>query len=168
MSSFAMDVTDLVRDTEDPIESKSVNYSFKEMNNTELLDYKRDVIELYRNLINHLRVSPVFYHCKNFLPIEDRFTDFLSDDMRIFTVFDRDKLIGMVSAELPVKGFAIGDPEASTMGDLFISPAYRRNGIGAVLLDYANNEFKKSGVKRIFVTHGTINPTARVFWDKYF
>ena len=27
---------------------------------------------------------------------------------------------------------------------------------------------QKDGVERLFVTHGTINPNARGFWDKYF
>ena len=66
-----------------------------------------DVIELYRNLINHLRINPIFYYCKYFLPIEDRFEDSLSDNIRVFAVFDGSKLIGMVNTEPPDKGFAI-------------------------------------------------------------
>lgn len=168
MSAFAMDVTDVVRDTNTPILSKSVDYEFREIDKSELSKYKLDVIELYRNLINHLRVSPVFYHCKYFLPIEDRFEDFLSDSMRMFAVFDGNKLIGMVNAEPPDNGFTIEDKEAVGLIDLLVAHEYRRNGIGVALLDFANQELKKSGVKRIFVTHGTINPTARGFWDKYF
>ena len=168
MSAFSMDVTDVVRDTGVPVEARTCKYTFKEINRTELLNHKFDVIELYRNLINHLRVSPVFYNCKYFLPIEDRFEDFLSDNMRVFAVFDGGKLIGMVNAEPPDKGFAIEDTDAMSLGDLFVASLYRRNGIGVALLNYANNELLKSGIERIFVTHGTINPTARGFWDKYF
>lgn len=168
ISAFVMDTTNVIRDTNVPIESNKFNYTFKEINKEELLTYKHDVIELYRSLINHLRVSPVFYHCKYFLPIEDRFEVFLSDNIRVFSVFDGNRLIGMVNAEPPDNDFAINDIEAMSLGDLFIAPAYRRNGIGVALLEYANNELKKGGINRIFVTHGTINPTARSFWDRYF
>ena len=151
-----------------PFESKILDYTFKEIGKAELLNYRADVVELYRDLINHLRNSPIFYHCKYFLPIENRFADFLSDNMRVFAVFDGNKLIGMVNAALPDKGFAIDDKEAMSLGDLFVAPEYRRKGIGIALLDFANNELKESEIKRIFVTHGTINPTARGFWDKFF
>ena len=168
MSAFAMDVTDVVRNTLTPIDSKNVNYTFNEISKADLLSYRSDVIEMYRNLINHLRVSPVFYHCKYFMPIEDKFMDFISDNIRVFAVFNDGKLIGMVISEPPDKGFAIEDSDAMSLSDLFVKSDYRRQNIGAALLAFANDELRKSGIKRIFVTHGTINTTARGFWDRYF
>ena len=168
MSAFSMDVTDVVRDTGVPVQFKPVAYVFREIDKSTLMNYKHEVIELYRELINHLRVSPVFYHCKYFMPIENRFEDFLSDNIRVFSVFDGNILIGMVSAEYPDRGFAIEDSNAMSLGDLFVAPSYRGQGIASALLNYANSELKKEGTRRIFVTHGTINPNARGFWDKYF
>ena len=37
-----------------------------------------------------------------------------------------------------------------------------------MLLKFANDELKKDGIERLFVVHGTTNPTARGFWDKHF
>jgi GNAT superfamily N-acetyltransferase len=169
MSGFFMEMTGVVRDISAPIEAEMPDkYSFKEVGKTELINHKHEIIELYRGLINHLRVSPVFYHCRQFLPVENRFDDFLKDDMRIFAVFDGNRLVGMIDAEPIDFGFAKDDAEALSMGDVFIEPAYRERGLATALLKFANDELKRSGVRRLFVTHGTINPTARGFWDKYF
>ena len=54
------------------------------------------------------------------------------------------------------------------LGDMFVKPDYRGKGVAGALLAFANNELHNGGVKRIFVTHGTINPTARGFWHRYF
>jgi hypothetical protein len=40
-------------------------------------------------------------------------------------------------------------------------------GIAKALLRFANDELRESNIERLFVTHGTINPTARNFWDRY-
>jgi GNAT superfamily N-acetyltransferase len=169
MSSFHMDMTGVVRDVSLPIEAETPEkYSFREVGKKELINHKHEIIELYRGLINHLRVSPVFYHGRNFLPIEKRFDDFLKEDMRIFAVFDGNRLVGMIDSEPIDIGFTTDDAEALGMGDIFIEPAYRGSGIATALLKFANDELKSKGVKRLFVTHGTINPTARAFWDKYF
>jgi GNAT superfamily N-acetyltransferase len=169
MSSFHMDMTGVVRDVSSPIEAQiSEKYSFREVGKKELINHKQEIIELYGGLINHLRASPVFYHGRNFLPVEKRFDDFLKDNMRIFAVFDGKRLVGMIDSEPVDYGFAIDDAEALSMGDVFMEPAYRGRGLAAALLKFANDELKRSGVRRLFVTHGTINPTARGFWDKYF
>jgi GNAT superfamily N-acetyltransferase len=168
MSAFVMDTTDVIRDTALSVNAKTINYIFKEIDKTELLNYRDDVIEFYRNLINHLRASPIFYPCNEFLPVEERFNDFLSDNIRIFTVFDGIKLVGMVISEPSDIELAAEDSNAMNLSDLFVATDYRGKGIAASLLEFASNELKKSGVNRLFVTHGTINPAARGFWDKYF
>lgn len=106
MSGFSMDVTDVVRDVNSPIDTGATGqYSFREVGKKELINYKQEIIELYRSLINHLRMSPVFYHCRYFLPIENRFEDFLSDAIRVFAAFDGNKLVGMIDSEQPDNGF---------------------------------------------------------------
>ncbi|SHJ76559.1 Acetyltransferase (GNAT) family protein [Anaerocolumna jejuensis DSM 15929] len=169
MGAFSMDTTEVVRNTAVKIPSADKNdFIFAELDKTQVLEYRKDVIELYRNLINHLRVSPIFYHCNGFLPIEDRYEDFLSEDMRIFAVFHNNQLVGMIDSEPTDIEFAKTDSKAIGMGDVFIKSNYRGCGLGAALLAFANNGIRESGIDRVFVTHGTINPTARGFWDKYF
>lgn len=169
MSSFAMDTTDVVRPADTPVPAQAqTGLTFRELTKPELLHYREDLIALYRALINHLRQSPVFYHCRDFLPIEDRFEDFLSDDMRIFSVFDGEHLVGMIDAEPTDIDFAASDAAARGLGDVFLAPAYRGRGIGPALLQFACASLARDGFRSLFVTHGTINPTARGFWDKYF
>ena len=169
MSAFAMDVTEVIRDIMEPFELiKGKDYIYKELNKVELKFYRSEIMELYRGLINHLRTSPVFYHCRYFLPLEDRFDDFLTDDMRIFAAFDENKLIGIIDSEPGRNEFVTGCEDTVCMGDVFLNPAYRGMGIASQMLKYANDKLKESGIKTICVTHGTINPTARGFWDKYF
>jgi GNAT superfamily N-acetyltransferase len=169
MSAFSMDTTDVVRHTSLNIQTVSLNgIQFAELNKVQVLEYRTDVLELYRELINHLRLSPVFYHCNDFLPIEERFEDFLSEDMRIFAVFEESQLIGMIDSEPTDIEFAKMDANAIGMGDVFMKQNYRGRGLGEALLAFANDKIRESGIERVFVTHGTINPTARGFWDKYF
>ena len=40
--------------------------------------------------------------------------------------------------------------------------------IAKELLSFTNETLKKKGAKRLWVEHGTANPTARGFWDTYF
>lgn len=169
MSSFSMDTTDVVRMTQTPVDVEMPKvFTFRELSKDELFTYKTEIIELYRSLINHLRLSPVFYPCKEFLPIENRFDDFLNDSMRIFTVFNGNSLVGMIDAEPCDDGFGMNDRSALSMGDVFIKSEYRGQGIARALLQFANNELRKSNIQRLYVTHGTINPTARGFWDRDF
>jgi GNAT superfamily N-acetyltransferase len=169
MSSFHMDLTGVVRAVSSPIEVEiPETYSFREVGKQELLRHKDEIIGLYRGLINHLRVSPVFYHCRNFLPIENRFDDFLNDNIRVFGLFDGQRLVGMIDSGPADSGFNRDDVAACNMGDVFLEPAYRESGLAAALLKFANDELKHDGIKRLFVTHGTINPAAGGFWDKYF
>lgn len=88
--------------------------------------------------------------------------------MRIFAAFHDNQLIGMIDSEPTDIEFAKNDFKAIGMGDVFIKSNYRGRGLGAALLAFANNRIKESGIDRVFVTHGTVNPTARAFWDKYF
>lgn len=169
MTSFAMDVTEVIKDTNAPIESRSVKrFTYREVSKDQLLRRKSDIRALYQDLVNHLRVSPVFYHCRDFLPLENRFDDFLSENLRIFAAFEGDTLIGMINSEPVDMAMFAPDSKAFCMGDVFVKPDYRGTDVAAGLLNFANYELKKDGIRRLFVTHGTINPNARGFWDKHF
>ena len=168
-TAFAMDVTQVVKNTSTPIQGKNTNrFTYREVSKSVLVNYREDVIDLYRELVNHLRVSPVFYHCRGFLPLEDRFEDFLSEKLRVFAAFEGKNLIGIIDSEPVDIELFKNDSKALCMGDVFVKPNYRGEGVAANLLRFANGVLKNNGAERLFVTHGTINPNARGFWDKYF
>ncbi|MFC1949352.1 GNAT family N-acetyltransferase [Chloroflexota bacterium] len=50
--------------------------------------------------------------------------------------------------------------------NLFI--AYRGKRIAQGLLQYASDILMEDNYKRLWVEHGTTNPNALRFWDKYF
>lgn len=172
MSGFAMDVTEVVRSATTPFthDNNTIvsTYTFRELTKQDLQHYRTDIMAHYRHLINHLRMSPVFYHCRYFLPLEDRFDDFLKDDMRIFAAFHGEKLIGMIDSEPPSAHFVYQAEGSLCMGDVFLNPDYRGKGVASELLQYAIDCLKQNNIHHFFVMHGTINPTARGFWDKYF
>lgn len=169
MLSFSMQHMDLVRSADWPIEADDTGrYSFREVLKPELPRHREVIIRLYRSLINHLRRSPVFYHCSYFLPVENRFDDFLEEGIRVFGVFEGEALVGMISAEKTDGELSEADPEALGMGDVFILPEHRGQGLSAALLRYAGDRLRESGARRLYVMHGTINPMARGFWDKHF
>lgn len=162
MLSFAMQHTDLVRRTDQPIRSETAgHYRFQEVRKEELPRHREVIIGLYRSLLDHLRSSPVFYHCRWFLPVEDRFEDFLEEGLRVFAVFDGEQLIGMISAEQGDGTLSESDRADMGMGDVFILPEHRGQGLSAALLGFAGDRLRESGAKRLYVTHGTINPAAR-------
>lgn len=86
----------------------------------------------------------------------------------MFAAFEGDCLVGMIDSEPVDIALLQNDSSALCMGDIFVKPNYRGEGVAATLLAFANDELRKDGIKRLLVTHGTINPNARGFWDKYF
>ena len=77
-------------------------------------------------------------------------------------------LVGMIDSEPCVDRFGMNDRNALSMWDVFIKPEYRGRGIVRALSHFVNNELRASNIQRLYVTHGTVNPTARGFWNRDF
>lgn len=54
------------------------------------------------------------------------------------------------------------------MGEAYVIPKYRGNMIAQGMLNYVSDILAKEGARRLWVEHGTANPNARGFWNKYF
>jgi hypothetical protein len=65
----------------------------------ELRTYRTDILALYRQLINHLRYSPVFYHGRPFPLIKNRLHDYETEGTAFYAAFDGTKMIGMMISE---------------------------------------------------------------------
>lgn len=169
MSGFSMELTNAVRSVQIPVEGAMDGaYLIRELDLYELNRYRLELVELYRGLINHLRVSPVFYHGRPFLPVEGCVDAFIQAGARVFAAFEGERIAGFVNAYPPESQLALCNGDARSMGDVFVLPEARGHGIGAGLLRCANSKLQEEGIARLYVTHGTINPTARGFWDKHF
>lgn len=126
-----------------------------------------EVWSLLFQLINHLKKSPIFYPGEEFT--EEVYKDFLTDEgTRVYIVEEADKIIGLIASNpdelLPV--FATG--ESANVGEVFVLPEYRGKKIAEDLLAYAVKDLLQSNYRYAWVEHGTANPNARYFWNKYF
>ena len=54
------------------------------------------------------------------------------------------------------------------VGDIYVKRRYRGQLIAQKLLQHVNDVLRHEGISHLWVEHGTANPIARRFWNKYF
>lgn len=54
------------------------------------------------------------------------------------------------------------------VGEIYVMPQYRGTKLSEQLLNMAIKRAKQAGYVYMWVEHGTANPNARGFWNKYF
>lgn len=54
------------------------------------------------------------------------------------------------------------------VGEAFVLPEYRGKDIAQALLNYVDQDLLQNNYQYAWVEHGTANPNARYFWNKYF
>ncbi len=125
-----------------------------------------ELLALWRQLADHLRQSPVFYPGREFT--DETFAEYIAKPQaRLFAMLQGGKLVGMMDA-MPEAPFFMCDDGVANVGDLYVIPALRGKGLAQGLLDFACRRLRADGYVRLWVCHGTANPTALRFWDRYF
>ena len=127
-----------------------------------------DIWDLLKQLINHLKKSPIFYPCNEFT--EDIYKGFMTDDeTTVYIAEDEHKIIGLIEANLDNLYLVFYNSSSANVGEAFVLPEYRGRQVAQALLNYLENDLLSKHI-RIYdwVEHGTANPTARGFWNKYF
>lgn len=168
LNQFGILCADAIRNINSPI-NKSFNeqYVYEELSSKEKIYQAEYLLCLYHELIEHLRRSPTFYPGEEFT--DKIFLDYIQDEgTRIFVAKDCYGIIGMMDASNDGNNFVTRETDTMNVGDLFLKEAYRGKNVAQDLLLYVSNILKKDGVNRLWVEHGTTNPTAQRFWDKYF
>lgn len=163
---FGFLCTDAIRSTSDTIYPISKVYC-KELTKEEIIDKKSEILKLYRRLVEHLQHSPVFYPGKEFTN-EIYMQYILCDATRMFATFDGTKIMGIMDASIDKDCFLLNSDIIYNVGDIYVEEAYRGKAVAQSLLQFVNNTLIKEGVKKLWVEHGTANPNATGFWDKYF
>lgn len=144
-----------------------VNSLIRELSKDELNKRWSEVWSLLDLLINHLRKSPVFYPGEEFT--EEVYKDFFKDNStRVFIAESKGEIIGIIEANHDVNNFIFGHMDSYNLGEAYVTSNYRGKGTAKELLDYASNALLKEGCNYQWVEHGTANPNARGFWNKYF
>lgn len=133
----------------------------------ELVNRWAEVWDLLSQLINHLKKSPVFYGGEEFT--EEAYREFFADaGTRVFIAEKDEKIIGLIEANEDTIPQVFSDDEAANVGEVYVLPEYRGTVVAQELLSYACKDLAKNGYQYAWVEHGTANPNARYFWNKYF
>ena len=126
--------------------------------------------EIWNNtnaIVEHLRKSPIFYPGKEFT--EEVYKEFFMDDeTELIAAFSDDKVIGIIEWNRERNELTCGTSVSVNVGEAYVSPEYRGEGLARALLQYAQARAKHEGAEYMWVEHGTANPNARGFWNKYF
>lgn len=78
------------------------------------------------------------------------------------------RIIGLMDAIREENSFITNDESCFNVSDIFVIEEYRGNWIAKELLSYVNDTLRDKGIRQLWVEHGTANPNARGFWNKYF
>lgn len=118
-------------------------------------------------IIEHLRQSPVFYPGREFT--EDLYREFLSDNgTTLLAAEDNGKIAGIMEWNREKNEMLAPCCESVNVGEAFVYPEYRGTGLAGQLLYAAKRQAYLAGARYMWVEHGTANPNARGFWNKYF
>ena len=132
----------------------------------EISDNWDSVWKLTHGIIRHLQQAPVFYPGTEFT--EDVYKGFyLDENTNAHAMFSEDgEMTGMIETNSDSDWFCPG--KSVNIGESFLLPRYRGTGASEALLQYAAEFEKKRGAEYLWVEHGTANPNARGFWNRYF
>lgn len=163
---FGIQCEEGIRNTEIVISGK-LDVSIRELSKEEIQNRWSDIWSLVFRLIEHLRQSPVFYPGTEFT--EKIYKDYFMDHAtHVYVAEEENCIIGLLDANRDGNNFITNDARCYNVGDIFVIEGYRGKGIAKELLRYVNGTLKEKGIEQLWVEHGTANPNARGFWNKYF
>ncbi len=126
-----------------------------------------EIWQITEQLIDHLRKSPVFYPGKEFT--ESVYREFFSDEsVELIAATDHDRIVGIIEWNHEVDELLDPGIKSVNVGEAFVYPEYRGTGLAQHLLSAAKDKAYLAGARCMWVEHGTANPNARGFWNKYF
>lgn len=142
-------------------------YNIRELSKKEVEQKWKEIWGILLRLIAHLQGSPVFYPGDEFT--EEVYKAFFADSgTRVFAAMDKESLIGLIEANSEKIWYLSSDLPILNVGEIYVNPEYRGKKIAQDLLYCVDMALKADGVDYEWVEHGTANPTARGFWNKYF
>lgn len=139
----------------------------RKMDKDELIKKWDEIWYLLSQLINHLRKSPVFYPGKEFT--ENVYKEFFSnEDTTVYIAEDENKIVGLIEVNSENYDIAFMDNVSVNVGEVYVLPQYRGEQFAQALLSCLENDLLQNQFQYDWVQHGTANPNARGFWNKYF
>lgn len=139
----------------------------RQMPKHELRERWDEVWLLLKQLIAHLQKSPVFYPCSEFT--EDLYKEFFMDGETAVYVAENDgRIIGVIESNPENLELVFPDSSSANVGEAYVLPEYRGLQIAQALLHHLEGDLLAQAIRYDWVEHGTANPAARGFWNKYF
>jgi GNAT superfamily N-acetyltransferase len=168
LNQFGILCTDAIKNIDTPFCDLNTNIlKYCELTKHDILKHKESLLKLWRCLANHLQASPTYYYGEEFT--DDAYWEYINDvNTRLFVAMDEGEIIGIFDASCDGNCFANSDKYTINVGDLYLKNDYRGKNVAQELLQYVSNVLKKENYKRLWVEHGTTNPNAQRFWDRYF
>ena len=139
----------------------------RELKKEEIVSRWKEIWCLLEQLIHHLQKSPIFYLGEEFT--EEVYKEFFTDSgTRVFVAEENDEIIGLIESNTDNIPLLFSDRQAANVGEVYVLPQYRGKNVSKALLDYAKQKLSQDNYQYAWVEHGTANPNARYFWNRYF
>lgn len=139
----------------------------RELQKEEVESRWKEIWCLLEQLIQHLRKSPVFYLGEEFT--EEVYKEFFAAAGTSVFVAEKDnEIIGLIESNADGIPLLFSDGNAANVGEIYVLPQYRGEGIAQDLLQHAKQKLLQSNYQYAWVEHGTANPNARYFWNRHF
>lgn len=139
----------------------------RELPKTELCNRWNEIWELVKGIVEHLQKSPVFYPGDEFT--EEIYREFFTDeDTRVCIAEKEGQYIGVIEVNASGRNFIVTKKEGYNVGEAYVLPKHRGSEVAHRLLEYTEKLTMQHNLNYQWVEHGTANPNARGFWNKYF
>ena len=146
----------------------NTKYQIKVLSKPEIEEHWDSIWKLTKSIVNHLRTSPIFYSGYEFT--EEIYREFYLDESTTLYVAysELDEMIGLIESNEEAEQLLCVERKSVNIGEAYVLPQYRGTGLAQNLLCFAEQYERNRGAEYIWVEHGTANPNARGFWNKYF
>lgn len=143
-------------------------YTIRTLTKDEIAKRWDEIWALTNAIVQHLRQAPVFYPGDEFTQEVYR-AFFMDSETNLHIAFTQEnKMIGIIESNSEPDFLAYQNTKSVNVGEIYVLPQYRGSALSKDLLHYAMNYEKQKGAEYLWVGHGTANPNARGFWNKYF
>ena len=134
----------------------------------EIAEHWEEIWALLDLMLTHLKDSPVFYFGDEFS--EESYREFfMEEELTVFAARDGDgRIVGLIESNAEKEDFLLNRRPAYNISEAVVYEPYRRTGVAEALLACCERDLKKRNIPYSWVNHGTVNPNAMGFWDKYF
>ena len=143
-------------------------YTIRTLAKAEIENRWDEIWERTNAIIKHLKQAPVFYPGCEFT--EQVYKEFFMDSETNLHIAlsQENKIIGIIESNSESDMFAFQNTKSVNVGEVYVIPEYRGSNLSRDLLHYVMDYEKAKGTGYLWVGHGTANPNARGFWNKYF